>query len=48
MLTEEKRGGLDYYWKTAKLHALCPKIVRYDLPVIQDMVEEYDTQNQHT
>jgi hypothetical protein len=47
LLTEEKHEGLDStYWKTAKLHALCPEIVRYHLPGIQDMVEQYDRQHQ--
>lgn len=44
MLTEEKRGGLDYYWKTPKLYALCPQIVQVILPVIDPLAEEYDRQ----
>lgn len=47
LLTEEKHEGRDStFWKTPKLYALCPEIVRYDLPGIQDMVEEYDRQHQ--
>jgi hypothetical protein len=45
MLTEEKRGGLDYYWKTPKLFALCPQIVQVILPVIDPLLEEYDRQH---
>lgn len=43
LLREEKHEGRDpEYWKTAKLYALCTEIVKYDLPEIQNMAEEYD------
>lgn len=45
MFTEEERGGLDYYWKTTKLHNLCPQIVQVHLPSIDFLVEEYDKQH---
>jgi hypothetical protein len=33
------------YWKTSKLKELCPKILAYDLPVIDPLVDEYDKQD---
>jgi hypothetical protein len=45
MFTEEKRGGLEYYYKTAKLYALCPQIVDVILPGIDSLVEQYDRQH---
>jgi hypothetical protein len=46
LLKVEKHEGQDpLYRKTAKLYALCPEIVKYDLPVTKDMVEEYDRQH---
>jgi hypothetical protein len=45
MLTEGERGGLDYYWKSPKLHALCSQIVQVILPGIDSLVEEYDRQH---
>ena len=45
MLREEELGGLDYYWKSPKLHALYPQIVQVILPVIDPLVEEYDRQH---
>lgn len=43
LLKEKKHEGHDSeYLKTTKLYALCPDIVKYDLPVIKDLVEEYD------
>jgi hypothetical protein len=39
------RGGLDYYWKSPKLHPLCPQIVQVILPGIDSLVEEYDRQH---
>jgi hypothetical protein len=45
MFTEEKRGGLEYYYKTVKLYALCPQIVDVILPGIDSLVEQYDRQH---
>jgi hypothetical protein len=45
LIREEKHEGRDStYWKTSKLNALCPKILKYQLPIIDPLVEEYDKQ----
>lgn len=45
LIREEEHEGRDStYWKTSKLEALCPKILKYILPIIDPLVEEYDRQ----
>jgi uncharacterized protein YqeY len=41
---EEHEGRDSTYWKTSKLKALCPKILKFILPIIDPLVEEYDRQ----
>jgi len=46
-LREEKHHGQDFaYWRTDRLKALCPEIMRVMLPVIDRIVDEYDRQHQ--
>jgi hypothetical protein len=45
LIREEEHEGRDStYWKTSKLKALCPKILKFILPIIDPLVEEYDRQ----
>jgi glutamyl-tRNA(Gln) amidotransferase subunit E len=41
---EEHEGRDSTYWKTSKFKALCPKILKFILPIIDPLVEEYDRQ----
>jgi hypothetical protein len=46
LLSEEKHAGKDStYWRTDKLNDLCPEILKYTLPVIDGMIDEYDRQH---
>jgi hypothetical protein len=45
LFREEEHEGRDpAYWKTSKLKALCPKILKFILPIIDPVVKEYDRQ----
>lgn len=47
LLTKEKQQRRDStYLRTPKLNEICPQIVKFALPVIQPMVEEYDQRRQ--
>jgi hypothetical protein len=43
LLEENKQKDADsVYWRTDKLKALCPEILRVGLPVIDALVRQYD------
>ena len=47
LLTKEKQQRRDStYLRSPKLNEICPQIVKFALPVIQPMVEEYDRRQQ--
>jgi predicted transcriptional regulator len=47
LLVEENHDGEDStYWRTDKLKTLCPEILKYTLPVIDPIVDEYDSRHQ--
>jgi hypothetical protein len=47
LLTKEEQQRRDStYLRTPKLNEICPQIVKFALPVIQPMVEEYDRRRQ--
>jgi glutamyl-tRNA(Gln) amidotransferase subunit E len=43
-IEEEHEGRDSTYWKTSKLKDLCPKVLKFILPIIDPLVEEYDRQ----
>jgi hypothetical protein len=46
LLREERKGeGNTVYWRTDKMKALCPEIIRVGLPVIDDLVRKYDSRS---
>jgi hypothetical protein len=48
LFIKEERGGRDpEYVRTSKLIALCPQIAEVTLPVIDDLVSEYERQHPH-
>jgi hypothetical protein len=43
---EQVPGSGTTYWKTKKLKEICPKILEFQLPVIDAIVDDYDNHHE--